>query len=82
MYDTYTGVDMRRKVTVTLDERLIPRAKALARRRGLSLSALIERALNEQAPPSDQSFSTRWRGKFHPADRGDERYRTLARKYL
>lgn len=73
---------MKRKVTVTLDERLIPRAKALARRRGLSLSALIERALREQAPSDEQPFSTRWRGKFRPADRRDERYRTLARKYL
>lgn len=82
MHDTYTEVAVKRKVTVTLDERLIPRAKALARRRGLSLSALIERALNEQAPPSEQSFSRRWRGKFRPADRGGERYRTLARKYL
>lgn len=73
---------MKRKVTVTLDERLIPRAKALARRRGLSLSALIERVLSEQAPPSGQPFSARWRGKFRPAARRDARYRTLARKYL
>jgi post-segregation antitoxin (ccd killing protein) len=74
---------VKRKVTVTLDERLIPRAKALARRRGLSLSALIERALREQAAEGgDESFSARWRGKFRPADRADERYRTLARKYL
>jgi hypothetical protein len=73
---------VKRKVTVTLDERLIPQAKALARRRGLSLSALIERALQEQAPPTERPFSARWRGRFRPADRSDERYRTLARKYL
>jgi hypothetical protein len=79
---TYTEALLKRKVTVTLDERLIPRAKALARRRGVSLSALIERALEEQTPPSDRPFSARWRGKFRPADRADERYRTLAGKYL
>jgi antitoxin component of RelBE/YafQ-DinJ toxin-antitoxin module len=73
---------VKRKVTITLDERLIPKAKALARRRGLSLSALIERALQQQAPPSDLPFSARWRGRFRPADRADERYRILARKYL
>jgi hypothetical protein len=73
---------VKRKVTITLDERLIPKAKALARRRGLSLSALIERALQQQAPSSDQPFSARWHGRFRPAERTDERYRTLARKYL
>jgi hypothetical protein len=73
---------VKRKVTITLDERLIPRAKALARRRGLSLSALIERALSAHASPGEQPFSVRWRGKFRRADRDEERYRTLARKYL
>lgn len=28
------------------------------------------------------SFSHRWRGKFRPAGRDDERYRALAKKYL
>jgi post-segregation antitoxin (ccd killing protein) len=73
---------MKRKLTITVDERLIPRAKAAARRRGLSLSALIERALTEQAERSTSTFSSRWRGKFRPDQREDERYRALARKYL
>lgn len=73
---------MKRKVTVTLDEELIPRAKAVARRRGLSLSALIERALSDEAAGGRPPFSARWRGKFRPAKRADARYRALARKYL
>lgn len=73
---------VRPKVTVPLDEHLIPRAKALARRRGLSLSALIERAFTEQGSVGDRAFSERWRGPFRLADLGDERYPSLAQKYL
>ncbi len=32
--------------------------------------------------PDGETFSQRWRGKFMPAVRGDERYRALAKKYL
>ncbi len=74
---------MKRKVTITLDEHLIPQAKHLARRRGLSLSALIERALSDAAAAPGATFATRWRGGFRPAERTEEpRYQHLARKYL
>jgi hypothetical protein len=74
---------MKRKVTITMDERLIPQVKRLAHQRGLSLSALIELALAAEASPRSDTFSTRWRGGFRPADRADdERYRQMAKKYL
>jgi len=73
---------MKAKLTVTIDEDLIPQVKQYARSRGVSLSHLIEVALRELSSNPGPSFSQRWGGKFRPADRDDERYRALANKYL
>lgn len=73
---------MKKKLTVTIDQELIPVAKEYARREGVSLSELIEGALRGLAAKERDSFSTRWRGRFVPAEREDERYRALAEKYL
>ncbi len=79
---TYTVPRMKTKLTVTIDEALVPHAKQYARGQGLSLSELIERMLREVSAGERPSFSERWRGTFQPAHRDDERYRSLARKYL
>ena len=73
---------MKTKLTVTIDEDLVPEAKKQARARGLSLSKLIENALRDIQAEEKASFSHRWRGRFRPAERGDELYRALARKHL
>ena len=74
---------MKTKLTVTIDEDLLPNAKRYARSRGLSLSQLIENALREMSAAGNSApFSQRWRGKFHTAERGDARYRALAEKHL
>ena len=73
---------MKTKLTVTVDRDLIPKAKGYARRRGVSLSQLIENALRAATAEPDAAFSRRWRGKFRPAPRDDARWRALAAKYL
>jgi hypothetical protein len=73
---------MKTKLTITVDEDLIPRARRYARSRGVSLSSLIEGALREMAGEEEESFSARWKGRFVPADKDDPRYAALARKYL
>jgi post-segregation antitoxin (ccd killing protein) len=73
---------MKAKLTVTIDEELIPKAKEQARSQGLSLSDVIERALRELTLEKRQSFSARWRGGFKAARRKDDRYKALAEKYL
>ena len=73
---------MKTKLTVTIDETLLPRAKRYAHSRGVSLSQLIEDMLREMSSRKGLSFSQRWRGKFQAAERDDERYKGLARKYL
>ena len=73
---------MKAKLTITVDREILPQAKRYARARGVSLSSLIEDALRRMGEPDRPSFAARWRGRFVPADRDDERYRALAEKYL
>jgi post-segregation antitoxin (ccd killing protein) len=73
---------MKTKLTITIDSDLLPRAKRHARAKGVSLSAIIESALRAVSEEETPSFVQRWRGAFVAADRQDERYRALARKYL
>ena len=73
---------MKAKLTVTVDEELIPHAKEYARSQGVSLSQLIENSLREVSTKPSRTFSERWRGRFAPADHDDDRYRALAKRYL
>ena len=73
---------MKQKLTVTVDPEVIVAAKRHARSSGVSLSALIERALRDKASVGEPSFASRWRGRFQAANRDDPRYDALARKYL
>ena len=74
---------LKQKLTITVDAELVPRAKNYARSRGVSLSSIIEKSLEEVAGEARPSFASRWRGKFRAAEReGDPRYDALAKKYL
>ena len=73
---------MKKKLTITVDEELIPKAKKYAYSRGESLSSLVERSLREAAVKYEPTFSSRWRGRFRWAEGDDPRYEALARKYL
>lgn len=73
---------MKRKLTITVDSELLPRAKRYARLRGVSLSSLVEASLRAVAAEETPTFSERWRGRFMEACRDDVRYKALARKYL
>ena len=70
------------KLTVTIDEELIPKAKERARSQGVSLSDFIERALRGLILEKRRPFSARWRGRFKAARRKDDRYEALAERYL
>jgi post-segregation antitoxin (ccd killing protein) len=75
-------IAVKSRLTITIDEELIPRAKQYARRNGVSLSRLVEAAIRDLTPPASQSFSAKWRGRFRPADEDSARYRALAERYL
>lgn len=75
---------MKTKLTVSIDRDLLPRAKRSARRRGVSLSSVIEKALTRLAEEDSPSFSSKWRGRFRIREdtASDPRARELAAKYL
>jgi hypothetical protein len=76
---------MKTKLTVSIDEELLPRARQLAHQRGLSFSELVEtslRLVTEEEKIGGSSFSQRWRGKLQPAKKDDRRYKALAERYL
>lgn len=73
---------MKTKLTITLERDLVPKAKRYAKRRGVSLSSLIEATLEEMTRSAEStSFVDRWRGSMSLAGRDDERYRQLRDKY-
>lgn len=58
---------MKTRVTITLDPRIVRRAKAVARLRRTNLSALIEDLLArtaEEPSVSSERFSQKWAGKL------------------
>lgn len=58
---------MKTKLTLSIDSRVVGRAKAVARRRGVSLSAMVETHLEQAASvidPSAPSTAARWRGSL------------------
>ena len=72
---------MKTKLTITVDRDLVPVAKQMARRRGVSLSSIIEGALREMTRPEGPTFSERWRGAFEWSGDQDARARALREKY-
>ncbi|MCC5834949.1 MAG: hypothetical protein JJU20_09475 [Opitutales bacterium] len=76
---------MKTRVTLTVDPKVSHRAKDVARRQGISLSALVEKLLAEAACPSSAKsstpFSERWKGKMELEPSSDERSSRLHAKY-
>lgn len=72
---------MKRKLTITVDEQLVPRAKAEARRRGESLSGMVESMLREAISHRKPPFSQRWGGRLHLDAPDDARARALMERY-
>ena len=71
------------KLTLTVDDEVIPRAKRHASAMGVSLSEMVEAALRQMTGPSaDRPFGTRWKGRLAATPKDSPRYKALARRYL
>ena len=73
---------MKTKLTLTIEDELIPQAKEYAHRRGASLSSLLEQAIRKMTQEEGVPFSRRWRGKLKASGKSSLRYKTLAKRYL
>lgn len=73
---------MKTKLTLTVEDELIPKAKRYAGEKGVSLSEVVEGALRLLTdPPSGTPFSAKWRGRFKLRRRASVRFRRLAARY-
>ena len=85
VYASKINIRMKSRLNLTVDPRVSHRAKDLARRRGVSLSAMVEQLLADATgrPAKDHrpSFSQRWRGKMQLTKKPEERSTKLFEKY-
>ena len=77
---------MKTKLTLSIDEGVTSRAKIVAKKRGTSLSGMVEAFLEREATSgrssgTEVSFSERWKGKAVVSDRTDARTIRLKQKY-
>jgi hypothetical protein len=78
---------MKNRYTLTLDPEISHQAKNLAKKRGTSLSSMVEKLLlneigtQKKESGKDVSFSQRWAGKIELAEKNEPRYHTLKSKY-
>ncbi len=73
---------MKLKINLTLDGALITRAKRYARKKGISVSALIESLLSGAVLKEEQRFSQRWQEKFKLAEKDSSRMQNLKERYF
>jgi hypothetical protein len=73
---------MKSKMTLAIDKELIPQSKKYAKKRGISVSQLVEELLRESIQNDRPSFSTRWRGKFKVVEKDDAKFAKLKGRYL
>ena len=80
---------MKGRLSLTIEPRIVHRAKRVARERNTSLSAMVEDLLREAVAGRDEgngeeaspAFSRRWAGKVKLAPKKGVRYERLAGKY-
>lgn len=79
---------MKTKLTLSVSSKSVQRAKAIARRRGVPLSRLVEEHFDRLAPAdgklASDAFFSRWQGslKLDPAALADERAAAILAKHV
>lgn len=78
-------MNMKTRLTVTIDPEVLERAKKLAYARKTNVSALVEELLRSSpiSSPTEPDFAARWAGKFSvaPTRADDERMKALKAKF-
>jgi hypothetical protein len=77
-----TGIFMKAKLNLKIDEELVPKLKAYARLHGKSVSQLVEDLLRKVTRSEKDLFTKRWRGKFNVSENDDPRFQKLKQRYL
>ncbi|MCF8243326.1 MAG: DUF6364 family protein [Melioribacteraceae bacterium] len=72
---------MKTKLNLTINSELVPRSKRYAKKRGKSVSQLVEDLLEHALNKDEISFSEKWLGKFSLADKENKRFKYLKNRY-
>jgi hypothetical protein len=72
---------MKTKLNLTIDENLVPKIKAIARKKGHSVSELVEDYLRKITEHRDFTFSQKWHGKFSIKEQESPRFEKLKDRY-
>ena len=72
---------MKTKLNLTLDSKLIPRSKQFAKKKGKSVSQIVEDLLKKALQEEKISFSEKWLGKFTLTNETDKRLEYLKNRY-
>lgn len=72
---------MKSKLNLTIDKDLIPLSKTFARKKGKSVSELVESLLREVITRESPSFAEKWRGRFQVVTKDDPRFEHLKERY-
>ena len=73
---------MKTKLNLTIEKELVRNSKEYARKKGISVSKLIETLLKENINESDTSFVKKWQGKFKIDSKEEDRYKKLEERYF
>lgn len=73
---------MKAKLNLTIEKELVRNSKEYARKKGISVSCLIENLLKENIKQSNTSFAEKWQGKFRIASKEEDRYNKLEERYF
>ena len=72
---------MKTKLNLTIDKKLIPRSKKYAKKKGKSVSQLVEDLLKNAISKDKDKFSEKWLGKLDLTNQNDKRAESLKKRY-
>jgi len=72
---------MKTKLNLTIDSDLVPRSKIFAKRRGKSVSELVEELLKKIISDENNSFTSKWVGRLTISQSEDVRTKYLNERY-
>lgn len=72
---------MKTKLNLTIDSDLVPRSKIFAKRRGKSVSELVEELLKKIISDENKSFTSKWKGSLSISQNEDVRTEYLKERY-
>jgi len=69
------------KLNLTINSKLIPRSKLFAKKKGKSVSQLVEELLEKELEKDKINFTDKWLGELNLIEGEDARFKYLKERY-